>query len=66
MEPMIQVENLCKSFSTKNGTVEAARNRIRIIIICRINGTVRNLSGRSPETGQDPFWHHLHFLQRLL
>ena len=26
MEPMIQVENLCKSFSTKNGTVEAARN----------------------------------------
>ena len=25
MEPMIQVENLCKSFSTKNGTVEAAR-----------------------------------------
>ena len=23
---MIQVENLCKSFSTKNGTVEAARN----------------------------------------
>ena len=26
MEPMIQVENLCKSFSTKSGTVEAARN----------------------------------------
>lgn len=26
MEPMIQVENLCKSFSTKNGTVEATRN----------------------------------------
>lgn len=26
MEPMIQVENLCKSFFTKNGTVEAARN----------------------------------------
>ena len=26
MEPMIQVENLCKNFSTKNGTVEAARN----------------------------------------
>ena len=26
MEPMIQVENLCKSFSTKGGTVEAARN----------------------------------------
>ena len=26
MEPMIQVENLWKSFSTKNGTVEAARN----------------------------------------
>ena len=26
MEPMIQVENLCKSFSIKNGTVEAARN----------------------------------------
>ena len=26
MDPMIQVENLCKSFSTKNGTVEAARN----------------------------------------
>ena len=26
MEPMIQVENLCKSFSTKNGEVEAARN----------------------------------------
>lgn len=26
MEPMIQVENLCKSFSTKNGTVEAAIN----------------------------------------
>lgn len=26
MEPMIQVENLCKSFSTKNGTVEAVRN----------------------------------------
>ena len=26
MEPMIQVENLCKSFSTKNGTVEADRN----------------------------------------
>ena len=26
MESMIQVENLCKSFSTKNGTVEAARN----------------------------------------
>ena len=26
MEAMIQVENLCKSFSTKSGTVEAARN----------------------------------------
>ena len=26
MEPMIQVENLCKSFSTKSGTGEAARN----------------------------------------
>lgn len=26
MEVMIQVENLCKSFSTKSGTVEAARN----------------------------------------
>lgn len=26
MEPMIQVENLCKRFSTKSGTVEAARN----------------------------------------
>lgn len=26
MEPMIQVENLCKNFSTKSGTVEAARN----------------------------------------
>ena len=26
MEPMIQVENLCKSFSTKSGIVEAARN----------------------------------------
>lgn len=26
MEPMIQVENLCKTFSTKNGTVEAAKN----------------------------------------
>ena len=26
MEPMIQVENLCKSFSTNSGTVEAARN----------------------------------------
>ena len=26
MKPMIQVENLCKSFSTKSGTVEAARN----------------------------------------
>ena len=26
MEPMIHVENLCKSFSTKSGTVEAARN----------------------------------------
>ena len=26
MEPMTQVENLCKSFSTKSGTVEAARN----------------------------------------
>ena len=26
MDPMIQVENLCKSFSTKSGTVEAARN----------------------------------------
>lgn len=26
MEPMIQVENLCKSFSTKSGTVEVARN----------------------------------------
>ena len=26
MEPMIQVETLCKSFSTKSGTVEAARN----------------------------------------
>ena len=26
MEPMIQVGNLCKSFSTKSGTVEAARN----------------------------------------
>ena len=26
MEPMIQVENLCKSFSTKHGPVEAARN----------------------------------------
>ena len=26
MEPMIQVENLCKSFSSKSGTVEAARN----------------------------------------
>lgn len=26
MEPMIQVENLCKSFSAKNVTVEAARN----------------------------------------
>ena len=26
MEPMIQVENLCKTFETKGGTVEAARN----------------------------------------
>ena len=26
MEPMIHVENLCKSFSTQSGTVEAARN----------------------------------------
>ena len=26
MEPMIQVENLCKRFSTKGGTVEAAKN----------------------------------------
>ena len=26
MEAMIQVENLCKSFSTKSGTIEAARN----------------------------------------
>ena len=26
MEPMIQVENLCKRFNTKGGTVEAAKN----------------------------------------
>ena len=26
MEPMIQVENLCKRFNTKGGTVEAAQN----------------------------------------
>lgn len=26
MEPMIQVENLCKCFNTKGGTVEAAKN----------------------------------------
>ena len=26
MEPMIQVENLCKRFETKGGTVEAAKN----------------------------------------
>ena len=26
MEPMIQVENLCKTFETKGGTVEAAKN----------------------------------------
>lgn len=26
MEPIIQVENLCKSFSTKGGTVDAAKN----------------------------------------
>lgn len=26
MEPIIQVENLCKEFSTKNGIVEAAKN----------------------------------------
>lgn len=28
MEPMIQVENLCKRFETKGGTVEAAKTSV--------------------------------------
>ena len=46
--------------------IEEYNQQIRIIIICRINGTVRNLSGRSPVIRQDHFWHRSRFLQRLL
>ena len=49
MEPMIQVENLCKSFSTKSGTVEAARNISFSIEIGEIFGII-GLSGAGKST----------------
>ena len=49
MEPMIQVENLCKSFSTKSGTVEAARNICFSIVKGEIFGII-GLSGAGKST----------------
>ena len=49
MEPMIQVENLCKRFNTKGGTVEAAKNISFSIETGEIFGII-GLSGAGKST----------------
>lgn len=49
MEPMIQVENLCKRFNTKGGTVEAAKNISFSIEKVEIFGII-GLSGAGKST----------------
>ena len=59
MEAMIQVENLCKRFSTKSGTVEAARNISFSIEKGEIFGII-GLSG----AGKSTLVRCLNFLER--
>ena len=59
MEPMIQVENLCKRFETKGGTVEAAKNISFSIEKGEIFGII-GLSG----AGKSTLVRCLNFLER--
>ena len=59
MEPMIQVENLCKRFNTKGGTVEAAKNISFSIEKGEIFGII-GLSG----AGKSTLVRCLNFLER--
>lgn len=59
MEPMIQVENLCKRFETKGGTVEAAKNISFSIEKGEIFGII-GLSG----AGKSTLVRCLHLLER--
>ena len=57
MEPMIQVENLCKRFNTKGGTVEAAKNISFSIEKGEIFGIIGSLRCRQEYSGtmSEPF-----------